>query len=100
MTYAKEINFPGGTSYTVTDFDPSSVLGKPYTVSSPDEELAHAFQPITVTCINCDKPDEGTAAALESRGWWLRNDEICSIECLFALADAITARVDVEGCPF
>ena len=71
-----------------------------YTVSSDEEALVHCEKTVTVRCVNCDKPDEGTAAALESRGWWLRNDEICSIECLFASANANTARVDVEGCPF
>lgn len=101
MTYAKEIDFPGGTSYAVTDFDPSSVLGKPYTVSSEDEALVYRERVVQVACDVCDKPDEGTAQSLEARGWWLRSKAtICSVACLFVRADEKIAAFDTLGCPF
>ncbi len=85
--YAQEIAFPGGSNFAVTNFDPDSVLGKGYTVDSPDEALAHFERIVQVTCSVCDKEAEGTAENLESQGFWLRRIVVCSVECLFELAN-------------
>lgn len=71
-----------------------------YTVTSDEEIARHFLEVTTVTCANCDKRDKGTPEQLEQRGWWLRLNVLCSIKCLFALADEKIESFNLEGCPF